>query len=710
METTKAFKIGTCLIQPVDFSVQFEHAQKITIQPKYIEVITYLAFHHPRIIPRDELIEKIWNGNHYSGDKALTNTIWHVRQCLSGANGKEDVIETIRKVGYRLFLAPVWEEDTPKPLVQPQQQTAGPALIGSLRKWDTVGLYLIILILLIIGIGSFYSSTPQQPAPFSEHITREPGIERFVAASPNGRYLAYSWINPHNQVNLYLTDRQQPQLLPKQLTFDDAIEGHSVWSNSGKFIYFSRKNLSTPLCEIVQLNIATNQERHITSCPLKVGYNYIDISPDDKTLAFYGHHQGAEKSGIYFIALDETHAKPVRFSCAQNCKHKDRDMAFSPDGKRIAITRRISEFNENIYLINLSTSEETQLTFEHEDITGLTWHKDGRTIIYGAQKADKIDGYVLDSRTKQSKAMKVSGFSYPSYAKKSSELFYHHKIDKHYIAHLKLNSEVATSPFPLIYSEFSHRYPDYSDKANKVVYVSNESGFYELWLADADGDNRTQLTHLQRSVYYPRWSHKGDKVAFLAPSDNKDGDRIYVVDILSKQLSMLATGKKLHNRPTWSFDDSSVITAIYSNEPTDLYQFSIVDGKSKRLTFNGGRYGVMISPTTLLYTGEKRGLWQLEIDSSTAFEKLNRETFDSRYAWVYKNQGLYFRQDSATHHQFMHYDFNLSKLTPLVRLPKEMAQSYREISINKNKDELLFTSNQYPYSDIKKLYHPLLPN
>ena len=51
-----------------------------------------------------------------------------------------------------------------------------------------------------------------------------------------------------------------------------------------------------------------------------------------------------------------------------------------------------------------------------------------------------------------------------------------------------------------------------------MVYVSNESGNYELWLANSDGTKRRKLTQLEKTIRYPKWSSDGTKIAFLAPT------------------------------------------------------------------------------------------------------------------------------------------------------------------------------------------------
>ncbi len=111
MKIIPSYMLGACKVLPQEYAIEFENGEKHSLQPKYIEMLNYLAVHYPRIITREELIDNIWQGNYYVGDKALTNTIWHLRQQLKQANEHGEYIETIRKMGYRLIVEPQWQED-----------------------------------------------------------------------------------------------------------------------------------------------------------------------------------------------------------------------------------------------------------------------------------------------------------------------------------------------------------------------------------------------------------------------------------------------------------------------------------------------------------------------------------------------------------------------------------------------------------------------
>lgn len=51
-------------------------------------VVERLTTSAPNIVRREELIEEIWEGNYYVGEKALNQALWLVRRAL-GDNAKQ---------------------------------------------------------------------------------------------------------------------------------------------------------------------------------------------------------------------------------------------------------------------------------------------------------------------------------------------------------------------------------------------------------------------------------------------------------------------------------------------------------------------------------------------------------------------------------------------------------------------------------------------
>lgn len=723
MKLARSFQIGSCLVNPLEYTVTFadNDNDKQSMQPKFIDVLSYLASHHPRIIPRDELIDEIWQGNGYVGKKALTNAVWNLRKNLTPACPDEEIIETIRNVGYRLLVEPKWQGELATKENSPASAEATAVTeklptqkITATRQYSVPLIISVTVLFTAFLINNlFFNNSNEQVSHTTEtkkitQITKAPGSERFASPSPDGKFIVYKSLKPEKPSQLFLQDISQPQLPAKQLTFGAVKVGESVWSNDGKYLYFAQKNIHKDAkkntCSVMRLNVLTNQSKIINHCTPQKGYYYIDISPDDKVLAYHSYDDDLENSGIYFLSLDDENAQATRFSCQQGCNYDDLDMAFSPDGKKIAVSRRFNRFSENIYLIDLASQKTIQLTQTEEDIVGLTWHPSGKYIVYGSQHADVRSAFAINITDKSISNLHMEPFSYPAFSKKTAELFYQQLDEDYHIASLQLKGTVAASPFPVIQSDFNHHYPDYSASADKLVYVSNESGFYELWLADIKGENRVKLTNLKQTIRYPKWSFDGKKVAFIALAEQGDKEKIYLIDIASKKISVLPSNFERFNRPTWSYDDKSIISAVYEHNYTDLFQININTGESNRLTYNGGKYGVMTSNDTLLYTRDMRGLWQKNInDESPSVNIIRGKVFNATYTWVYHDGGIYYRQNKAKYQQVAFYDFASKTRTSLARLPLKTFENLGPITFVPKENKLIFTASHFPQADIKRL-------
>lgn len=81
MASDSSIKLDQIEINPLEYTLHLGD-EKLALQPKFIEVLCFLAHKYPAIVTRSQIIDEVWDGNYYVGEKALTNAIWHLRKGL----------------------------------------------------------------------------------------------------------------------------------------------------------------------------------------------------------------------------------------------------------------------------------------------------------------------------------------------------------------------------------------------------------------------------------------------------------------------------------------------------------------------------------------------------------------------------------------------------------------------------------------------------
>jgi class 3 adenylate cyclase/DNA-binding winged helix-turn-helix (wHTH) protein/tetratricopeptide (TPR) repeat protein len=77
----------------------------IPLGPQVFDVLAYLVQHRQRVVPKQELFERLWPGQ-FVGDDALERCIRAARRALGDTRQAPPLIQTVRGRGYR-FMAPV---------------------------------------------------------------------------------------------------------------------------------------------------------------------------------------------------------------------------------------------------------------------------------------------------------------------------------------------------------------------------------------------------------------------------------------------------------------------------------------------------------------------------------------------------------------------------------------------------------------------------
>src|SRR5262249_25751177 len=93
--------------------------------------------------------------------------------------------------------------------------------------------------------------------------------------------------------------------------------------------------------------------------------------------------------------------------------------------------------------------------------------------------------------------------------------------------------------------------PQISPDGRRLVFVSDRSGYDEIWTADVDGSNPRELTHMGGMAGSPRWSADGNRVAF--DFLGKNGRAVFLTDVNGAPPQQWSPWGSA-SRPSWSRD------------------------------------------------------------------------------------------------------------------------------------------------------------
>ena len=129
-------------------------------------------------------------------------------------------------------------------------------------------------------------------------------------------------------------------------------------------------------------------------------------------------------------------------------------------------------------------------------------------------------------------------------------------------------------------------HPDWSPDGTKIMYVARTDWSYDIWVMDPDGSNKVQLTTEPGFEYAPDWSPDGSKIAFGADydSDPDTRDDIWVMNADGTNPVRLTTDPEQDVNPSWSPDGTKIAFESYRGSQWEVWVMNADGTNQAQLT------------------------------------------------------------------------------------------------------------------------------
>ena len=121
--------------------------------------------------------------------------------------------------------------------------------------------------------------------------------------------------------------------------------------------------------------------------------------------------------------------------------------------------------------------------------------------------------------------------------------------------------------------------------STRIAYITKAAQRYDLWVADADGENAQSALTSPESIISPAWSPNGTHLAYVSFESRKPV--VYVHEVATGKRRLVANFRGSNSAPAWSPDGKTLaVTLSLSREGgSQLFTIDIAgNGEPRRLT------------------------------------------------------------------------------------------------------------------------------
>jgi Tol biopolymer transport system component len=479
------------------------------------------------------------------------------------------------------------------PAVQEVQSVPPPQDRSRRMVWLT-GLFGAVL----IGLVALSLRTPTRDVQAETSWMARPfsklgGMEEFPAFSPDGQSVVFAWTRtPKDPPALYLQEVASD--VPQALTVSGRPGNRPAWSPDGKrlaFVVQDGDSLKHVMVRAMpggrETEVATLQGKAPWLCQMPK----LSWAPDGREL-FTSATTGVKEQGrCGIVAIDLEHHSLRALTESPEGTLGDVEATASRDGRRVAFLRSVSYGVVDVYLVNADGGAPRRVTFDNREIMGMAWKPRAGS---GAEDdlilaARGEDGTVRlaerDLRTGSVTLLTdgVAPAAFPALTEDTRQIAF-----TSYRSTANIYRASGSEDVGVVIDQSLKSSPELSPDGKQLTYVSDRTGFAEIWVSDADGRNGVRLTHsVGTGAQSPSWTPDGSAILFECR--DRQHSQICMIAANGKGLIRRLTGGDTDKvLPTLSHDGRFIYYSSNVTGKWEAYRQPLEGGEPVRLTSGGG--------------------------------------------------------------------------------------------------------------------------
>jgi eukaryotic-like serine/threonine-protein kinase len=531
----------------------------VPLTPKAFDVLVAFVEQPGQLLSKQELLDKVWPDT-FVEESNLAYNVFALRKALGDpAEGGRLFIETVPKRGYRFTAAvtPVGFESGAQPeTAVPAELHGGPlgdASPSATKIDDTVGvasprravphalrrvwpLAAVVALILSLTLYLAYLAAsswrgPRHAEPRAAPLTSLAGVVSSPSLSPDGRYVVFAWTGP-KQDNQDLYVQQIGAGSPLRLTTDPAEDRNPTWSPDGRAIAFLRAEPQGHRKEVRLIAPLGGMERKVGGIQARLPFAGFTLGwcPDSTCLLVTDSLGPGKSDALFAMAIDSGEKRQVTFPPELV---SDVDPVVSPDGRSLIFRRNTTPFRGAFYRVALGdgsvpSGEPVRLTPPLGEGAS-TWTRDGREIVFSANRVLWRFDAMKGGTPARLAAVGQDGQSpvlAPTDDGRQRLVYLHSVADVNVwrVTTSEPGAPASAQPVATIASTRGDFNPAVSPDGRRLAFVSDRSGDWQVWVADADGSGAVKLTSMAfRSIPGSlSWSPDGASIAFMGDPEGRN--------------------------------------------------------------------------------------------------------------------------------------------------------------------------------------------